>query len=845
MLSFGVYVNVCDSRYYVSGGTLRPDALCYVERRADRELMEVLLRREFAFVLTSRQMGKSSLMSRTAARLRERGVDTVVLDLTAIGQNVTLEQWYDGVLLRLSQQLRLEDELEAFWEAQGRLSPVQRLFAALRDVVLESRRGSLVIFVDEVDVVLSLPFATDEFFAAIRECNHRRIEDPAFERLAFCLLGVATPADLISDPDTTPFNVGCGIELTDFTLEEAAPLALGLGRTEEESAVLLERILFWTGGHPYLTQRLCRAVAESSGMDGLAVSVARPYRPSASTETVDQLCESMFLSGGARERDDNLLFVRDMMLRREEMAGEILRLYAQVRAHQPVRAEVGHPHVDAVRLSGVTRVEQGVLRVRNRIYQQVFDEGWISAQLVRVGEARRSIAVLPFQNLSSDPENEFLSDGFTEELIGALSRLRSLKVTPRRSIFALKGKIRDVRKVGHRLGVSFLVLGSIQRLGQSLRIHGRLVRVSDGAAVWSERYDASVDELFSVQEQMGHAVVEALQVELREEDALRRPRSMTSNIQAYQLYLRGRYHLNQRGVGIRKAVHYFELALLEDPHYALALAGLADGFNLLGFYDHQPPRDILPRARECAKRALELDANCAEALSALGFTLLNFEWNWSMAETVFMQALALNPGLTPAHYSYAMLLTALGRHEEAIDRYGQAVGADRFSSLTQAQLGWLLLVAGQYERARNALRRAIDLEPGSMVAHWIWGQQLMAEGDAEEAVVALEHAVKLSTESPWVLATLGYACGRSGRAERAGEILRSLEQRASASYVRPTLLAMVHLGMGHVDAALDWLERGLLARDAGMLWLKSDACYRSLFYRSRFEEIARRVGLPG
>jgi hypothetical protein len=214
--------------FYVTGGTLRRDAPCYVERQADRDLYDVLSRGEFCYVLTSRQMGKSSLMVHTAARLREEGVAVAVLDLTTVGQNLSLEQWYDGLLALMGQQLDLEEELEEYWLAHPRLSPLQRWMAALREVVLARVPGRLVVFVDEIDAVRSLPFSTDEFFAAIRACYNRRTQDPEFERLTFCLLGVASPADLISDQRTSPFNVGRRIELTDFTAAEAAPLAAGL-----------------------------------------------------------------------------------------------------------------------------------------------------------------------------------------------------------------------------------------------------------------------------------------------------------------------------------------------------------------------------------------------------------------------------------------------------------------------------------------------------------------------------------------------------------------------------------------------------------------------------------------
>jgi hypothetical protein len=353
--------------FYVTGGTLRRDAPSYVARRADEDLYNGLTEGRFCYVLTPRQMGKSSLMVRTAARLREAGVNVAVLDLTAIGKNLTAEQWYDGLLGELGHQINLEDQLEDFCLNHERLGPLQRWMRAIREVVLPLRPGRVVIFLDEIDSVRSLPFSTDEFFAGIREFYNRRTEDPEMSRLTFCLLGVATPSDLIRDTRTTPFNIGQRIELNDFNETEAAPLARGLGRDDAPGAKLLQRILYWTGGHPYLTQRLCLTVAEDRTVDGPA--------------GVDRLCEGLFLSHRARERDDNLLFVRERLLRSEADLAALLDLYSQVRKGKPVLDQETSPFAGVLRLSGVVRVADGHLKVRNRIYERVFDSGWVKANM--------------------------------------------------------------------------------------------------------------------------------------------------------------------------------------------------------------------------------------------------------------------------------------------------------------------------------------------------------------------------------------------------------------------------------------------------------------------------------
>jgi DNA-binding response OmpR family regulator len=362
--------------FHVSG-TLLHDAKSYVERPADREILAALTQGEFCYVLTSRQMGKSSLMVRTANRLRDIDIDVASLDLTALGQNLTLEQWYDGMLARIGRRLGLENELDDYWLDNERISPVRRFFSAIRDVVLQHSRKHLVIFVDELDVVRSLPFAVDEFFAAIRECFNSRAEDPEMNRLTFCLIGVATPSDLIRDPSITLFNIGTQILLTDFTEEESIAFSHGFiasKLTVSDPVALVHRIHYWTNGHPYLTQRLCKGVAEHIQRDDTA-SKQTPE------QLVDHICQTLFLSARSRDRDDNLIFVRERMLRASNDKRALFELYHDILNGTEVLDRDGNPLVSDLFLAGIVRSSEGRLKARNRIYQQIFDQTWVKSHL--------------------------------------------------------------------------------------------------------------------------------------------------------------------------------------------------------------------------------------------------------------------------------------------------------------------------------------------------------------------------------------------------------------------------------------------------------------------------------
>ena len=368
------------SEFYVAGGTLRPEAPSYVERRADRELFDRVRAGDFCYVLAPRQTGKSSLMARTARRLEQAGHRVTIVDLTqAAGREDggDADTWYYGVAHAIHQGLKLGAPFGAWWRSRSDLPLVQRLAEFFRDLVLAETEEHVAVFFDEIDSTIGLPFA-DDFFAAIRSFYNARATDPRFDRLTFVLLGVATPNQLIRDPARTPFNIGHGIELTDFTAGEASPLGDGLG---PERSALLDRILHWTAGHPYFTQAVCRAVAER---------IQGPSPGGSPADLVDACVLTLFLDPRARRDEVNLKHARARLTQGEHReVRRVLRQYLRVRRGEVVLDEPTSPVHATLKLSGVVKVDgDGRLCVRNRIYAEVFTEVWGRSEMPKDTRAR-------------------------------------------------------------------------------------------------------------------------------------------------------------------------------------------------------------------------------------------------------------------------------------------------------------------------------------------------------------------------------------------------------------------------------------------------------------------------
>jgi serine/threonine protein kinase/tetratricopeptide (TPR) repeat protein len=457
-----------------------------------------------------------------------------------------------------------------------------------------------------------------------------------------------------------------------------------------------------------------------------------------------------------------------------------------------------------------------------------------------------SIAVLPFINLSADPENEYFSDGMTEEIINALSQVSGLRVASRTSAFAFRGKTVDIPRVGQALNVTSVLEGSVRKAGNRIRVTAQLIRVADDDHLWSEKFDRELADIFEVQDQIAQAIVQVLRVKLMGtgETALVVP--ATENVQAYELYLKGRFFWNKRNEeGLKHAIELFTQAIAQDPGYALAHVGLADTYNILGFYDLIPPHQAFSRAREGALAALALDSDMAEAHTSLGYLQLNHDWDYEAAERTYLRAIALKPNYSPAHQFYGNLLTAVARWDEAERQFKRAIELDPLSLIHNAGLGWVHYYAGQVDRAIAQLKKALEMDPIFVPAN-IWLAWCQAEqGRFPLAMDALDTALKNSNNSPAIRAELARVHALSGAAPQARAILNQLEQEATERYVPPFERALAYLALGENEKVFTLLEQAYQDRSHSIAYLAVEWRFDPIRNEPRFQRLQSRIGPEG
>ena len=455
----------------------------------------------------------------------------------------------------------------------------------------------------------------------------------------------------------------------------------------------------------------------------------------------------------------------------------------------------------------------------------------------------RGIAVLPFVNVSSEPENEYLSDGITDELIDQLAKVDGIRVASRTSVFALKGKSQDVRAIGALLGCTSVLEGTVRRSGQQLRITAQLTSTEDGSLVWSQRYDRRLADVFEIQDEIARTIVNTLRAtSFADLSTPQHPRRQTTNVNAYRLYLKGRYEWNRRTQdGVAAGITYFEQAIAEDPSYALAYTGLADCYALQVDYRSMRVVEGFVAAKEYARRAIALDDSLAEAHASLAWTLFIYDWDWGAAEHEFRRALDLDPRYASAHQWYAFLLSSRAAFGDALVEAHTAVELDPGSISARRSLAWNYYYARRYDQTRYHLERAIEMNPNAEENYRVLGLTLAIEGDLDESIRVLSEAITMEGSGSYTKATLGFALAKAGRTSEAMGVLGDLEARAECEYVSPAAFATTLIGLGQVERALDWAEHSLEDRRGWLAYLRVNPLLDPLRGHPRFNALIERM----
>ena len=460
---------------------------------------------------------------------------------------------------------------------------------------------------------------------------------------------------------------------------------------------------------------------------------------------------------------------------------------------------------------------------------------------------RVMLAVLPFENLSNDMEQEYFSDGLTEETISYLGQLdpQSLGVIARTSSMVYKRTTKTIAEIGRELGVNFVVEGSVRREKERVRITAQLIRVSDQTHLWAESYDREIGSVLSVQTELGVSIAKKIKIQLGGKERPTLVADAEKNPEAHDAYLRGRYHWAKRTFAeTRKAIEYFRKATDAEPTYAKAYAGLADCYITLPITSDREPKDCFPKATTAVSKALELDENLAEAHTSLGTIRFWFDWDWSGAHECYQRALQINPNYVVARLFRAHCFSNAGRHEEAIAEIRRAVRLDPLSPILNTLLAEFLYHARRYDEAVAEFHNAVELAPRFWVAHVNFAKVYEQTGEYGRAIAELELARTFSDGNTEPISLLGYVWAKSGRLTEAENVLAELLTLARQKYVPPVNIAVLYAGLGKQDSMFEWLERGLQDRDVHMTFLR-DPKWDGLKENVRFTKILRQVGLDG
>ncbi len=456
--------------------------------------------------------------------------------------------------------------------------------------------------------------------------------------------------------------------------------------------------------------------------------------------------------------------------------------------------------------------------------------------------ANKSIAVLPFVNMSGDKEQEYFSDGISEELLNLLSKVTELKVISRTSSFSFKGKNEDVRKIGEALGAANVLEGSVRKSGNTIRVTAQLIETKNGTHLWSETFDRQMKDVFAIQDEISRMIVNVLKSKLLNDRFTQLAKRGTQNPDAFEDYLKGRYNWNQRtDEGLQKAITYFESAIKKDPKYAAAYSGLSDVYLTLFDYDILSFEESTSKAKQAAQKALAIDKNSAEANNSLAHISLH-EWRWKEAEEGFKKALELDPGYILAYHWYSLCLTAMGRSDEAVEQMKIAKELDPLSVRISADLGMAMLSAGKLDEAIRQEGKSMELDPKARTPYWIRGMAYQQKHMPDSAIKDYNEALKRSPGNSNFYAALGNIYASIGNTAEARKCLDTLIVQ-NKEYPVSFFIALVYAGLNDKDNAFKWLEDAIEKRSGSVRYLKMEPRLNNLRNDPRFSVLMKKVGL--
>jgi TolB-like protein/Flp pilus assembly protein TadD len=456
----------------------------------------------------------------------------------------------------------------------------------------------------------------------------------------------------------------------------------------------------------------------------------------------------------------------------------------------------------------------------------------------------QAVAVLPLADLSGDPDHDYFADGMTEVLITCLAKIKALRVISRTSAMQYKGARKSLPQIARELNVDAVIEGSVLRSGERVRITAQLIHATSDQHLWAESYERDFRDILSLQSEIARQVATQVRIILTPEEQARLGSARQVNPEAHDWYLKARYYWNKRTEeSVKKALSYFHRAIDTDPTYAQGYAGLADSYNILGYYNALPPIEAYPKGKAAALKALELDNSLAEPHATLGVVKRDFEWDWSGAEEEFQRAIELNPGCVEAYHWRGTLLSMLGRHAEALREKTKALAIDPLSVVIRTDLARMFYFSRDYDRSLEQYRVALDMDPNFGSAHLWLAHVYEQNGLFEQAISELKTGMRLSSDSTFALAKLGHGYALAGRRDEAHAVLNQLSALSSERYVSPYDIAMVHVGLQENDDAFVWLQKAFEQRSLWLGYLNVEPQLDPLRSDQRFQELLRRIGL--